>query len=644
MNVTRRQFIGLTASVAATAALSGSLGQPVSIAESSVPGENVYLDKYGGHPGKTFAATGFFGINQDSDERWWMRTPLGNAYYAMALSYTNTLGYVAKNGVDNPYQTLLKSKYGTPIDESAWSVDALDRMRSWGFNSIGPYASTALNGKMPYMVDISTLRRLRDSLNPSGDRLNDTYPIMYEDSQHDDDYRRYFFDVFHPTFKPGVEASVASQIATGNWLDDPMLIGYLVDNEVPLWKGRSKVPGSPWATGNTLADVFIGLPSSAAGKMAWISDLQAKYITITALNAAWGSNYADFSVLSNVATLGNTPAALASDKSVFLKRIYATYFRIIRDAIRAVDTNHLFMGTRLIVRNVQNPAELFEEIAFWVDAVSINYYIFTDLTKAEMSTEMNDFIFNPSYKGKPFLITEYSFAGSDSGMPGTQPNGAILPTQEERARITTDFRRISAASLYVVGDLWWNYIDPPVTGGQHGNEDSNIGLVDNSDRPYLRFLLPFARESASIYSQRGLASHSNAIFGINSYRSFVSLSPRGTSMTTTGLDIPGTLIKGSVAPGMSIVQSSNGDFSFSYSLKQAITSAKLEIYDGSLSSASAMLKRTIARQAQSAGRQTITWDGRDSTNAAVATGTYYYVFKVVGAETESYYAFDSFIV
>ena len=115
-------------------------------------------------------------------------------------------------------------------------------------------------------------------------------------------------------------------------------------------------------------------------------------------------------------------------------------------------------------------------------------------------------------------------------------------------------------------------------------------------------------------------------------------------MTTTGLDIPGTLIKGSVAPGMSIVQSSNGDFSFSYSLKQAITSAKLEIYDGSLSSASAMLKRTIARQAQSAGRQTITWDGRDSTNAAVATGTYYYVFKVVGAETESYYAFDSFIV
>lgn len=641
MGLTRRRFMALTAGFATAVAATGNMGLPVRLAESAGPGDPVFLDRYGGHPGKSFTATGFFGVNRDTDGRWWFRTPLGNAYFATALSYVNTLGYVAKTPIGaNPYRDTLKTKYGPAVDELAWSVDALDRMKSWGFNSIGPYGSTSLYGKMPYMADISVLRKLRDSLNPGGSLSADTYPIMYEDSVHDVNYRRYFFDVFHSTFESGARANVASQIASGNFVNDPMLIGYLVDNEVPFWKGRSTVVGSPWFSGNTLADVFIALPPSAAGKMAWISELQTKYTTIGALNAAWGLQFTSFTHLSETTTLGNTPVALATDKSLFLKRIYATYFRVIRDAIRAVDTNHLYMGSRLIVRNVQNTTEIFEEIVQWVDAVSINYYVFTALNKADMTTEMNDFVFNPSYQGKPFLVTEYSFAGKDSLMPGTNPNGAIVDTQEKRAEIAGDFCRISAASPYVIGDVWWDYYDPPVTGGLYGNEDSNIGLVDNSDRPYLRFLHPFSRQSSTVYSERGLAQQSNEIF--SSYRSFISLSLRAATMLSTG---PAGVsnVKGSVSPGITVVQASNGDIVFSYSLRQSITGGKLEVYDGGLSSASAVLKRTVAISAQSAGRQSISWDGRDSSNNAVASGPYYYILKVAGVDTVNYYAFDSFV-
>ncbi len=92
------------------------------------------------------------------------------------------------------------------------------------------------------------------------------------------------------------------------------------------------------------------------------------------------------------------------------------------------------------------------------------------------------------------------------------------------------------------------------------------------------------------------------------------------------------------------ITASGGTFAFTFTLRQAIIGGKIEIYDGALSTASAILKRTLTLSALSAGRQTVTWDGRDSINLSVAAGTCYFVLKLVGVDTNSYYAFDSCVV
>jgi len=54
-------------------------------AQDSKP-DALELDRYGGWPGLTFSATGYFHIAQ-TDERFWLVTPEGNAFLSYVINH-----------------------------------------------------------------------------------------------------------------------------------------------------------------------------------------------------------------------------------------------------------------------------------------------------------------------------------------------------------------------------------------------------------------------------------------------------------------------------------------------------------------------------------------------------------------------------
>ncbi|MBI2952727.1 MAG: hypothetical protein HYY30_00300 [Chloroflexi bacterium] len=617
-----------------SAALTSTINHQPSTLETLgvVPDSTVALSKYGGHPGVPIppeARTGYFSKAQDPSGKWWLVDPDGNAFYSAGVSYVNPWGYESVSGT-NPYKSVMYAKYGNPMNSAAWSTDAIDRLKSWGYNTAGPYAAESLFGKIPYTAN---LEPMRGRLQP---KYRDNYPMLWEESQWDKDYRRYFIDVFHPEFRTEVRDYIADEIAYYGYAADRWLIGYLVDNELPFWYGRHS--GGPWQSGNTMADVFIALPSTAYGKQEWIRELRERYHNnFQELNRAWGSGYGSFEELANATTV---PPDAAGDKSRFLRAIFDKYFSTIRDAIRAADPNHMYLGSRFVVPPsvAGNPPELFDSVAANADVVSVNHYIWESMTYDQMKAEM-DGVFGTVYRNKPLLATEYSFGATDSGMPCTVPNGAVVGTQAERAQLYASYRRASVDSPYIVGDFWWNYVDPPLNGNKWGNENCNLGLVDNSDRPYLGFLNSMANENRSIYTYRGLAPSTGPLISGLSW----NVRSVGTAAATLQSTPQAASSPASPSPDfrlfMPLVFKLKPKYPavfFTFSIPVAASSMKLDIHEWNR--VQSALKRSITTDAAPAGRVTLVWDGADNAGQGVGPGSYYYVIKVVASDGRVDYA------
>jgi agarase len=146
------------------------------------------------------------------------------------------------------------------------------------------------------------------------------------------------------------------------------------------------------------------------------------------------------------------------------------YFKTTCAAIKAADPNHLVLGSRFAY---VPPPGVIEAAAAYCDVISINCY---DLDPGRTVD---------AYKGtqKPCLIGEFSFRGSDSGLPNTNGAGPLMRTQAERAAA---YRRYAAAALSqpaIVGLHWFEHADQPAEGRFDG-ENSNFGVVTINDEVY----------------------------------------------------------------------------------------------------------------------------------------------------------------
>jgi len=386
-------------------------------------------------------ATGFFRTEQ-IDGVWWFVDPDGHLFVSKGVNHVSFHGDHCPALGYSPYHRNVLAKYGS---EEKWAEATVQRLKAWGFNTIGAWSSASLFRLMPYTLILNMGARA------GADWLRGTFP-----------------DVFDPKFHQILDNIAAKECAPRK--SDRLLVGYFTDNEL-RW-------GPDWrSTRHLLDDYLLLLPPDAPGKKALIDFFRKRYSVIEAFNTAWGLNLGSWDELGKLKELPPAPSGEVekrrlADRLDFLRIIAREYFRACRDAIRRHDPNHLILGVRFAG---YAPRPVVEAMGEFVDVVSFNWYGFEPPTK--ILEELN------RITGKPVMITEFSFKAMDSGLPNTRGAGQPVATQKDRA---DNFKRFVTALMklpYCVGYHWFQWSDQPAQGRFDG-ENSNYGLVKENDEPW----------------------------------------------------------------------------------------------------------------------------------------------------------------
>lgn len=218
-------------------------------------------------------------------------------------------------------------------------------------------------------------------------------------------------------------------------IDDPMCIGYFVDNELQF--------------GGIVGGVVKAVPDQPA-KLELIRDLMAKYDgSIEKLNEAWKTKFADWDAFAaNNKTIPDSPAYRA-DVGAFRAKFADRYFEICKRGIKSVAPHRLYLGCRFV--GFRQNGDFWKAAAKHCDVLSVNTY-----TNSVVNVPAKNFL------DKPMLVGEFHFGALDRGMfaPGLCPVGS----QEERA---TSYMRLSAGALThpnFVGTHYFQFRDQPPHG------------------------------------------------------------------------------------------------------------------------------------------------------------------------------------
>ena len=167
-----------------------------------------------------FPATGYFRV-AEQDGRWYFVTPQGAPFYASGIDTVTAHGDTDQTTGQCPYCEAVAADYP---DAAAWETTTLARLRSWGFNTLGPFSDYgALGSRMPFEVELSMA---------SGS------------------------DWFAPSFVTNADQVAAAQVAP--LADSRNLIGYFTDSELN-W-GPPDTPHQ-----ETLLDEYLSLPPGSPG-------------------------------------------------------------------------------------------------------------------------------------------------------------------------------------------------------------------------------------------------------------------------------------------------------------------------------------------------------------------------------------------
>lgn len=366
---------------------------------------------------------------------WWLIDPLGAPTLSIGVDNVVYAGDRIRGTGPSPYLQAVERIYP---DRSAWDRRALDRLRAWGFNTLGAWSDPQLVGlHTPYTV-------ILDFAAASGADWLRGKPV----------------DVYDPRFEESAR-EIARREATLR-SHDPMLIGYFSDNE--LWWGPD------WRRRDTMLASYLSLPVDAPGRRRAIAFLRERYGSAERLGRAWRVAIPDF---ERVPPRASTRAYRA-DADAFLEMVASRYFTVSAQAIRAADQHHLYLGARF----AGLPPDAVLRASRQVDVVSINLY-----NRDPRPAVMHVF----AVTGRPVLVSEFSFRALDSGSPNTVGAGPWVFSQWGRARAYERYVVRLASLPEAIGYHWFRWADEPREGRSDG-ENSNYGLVSLTDAPYDEFV------------------------------------------------------------------------------------------------------------------------------------------------------------
>ncbi|HNQ87748.1 MAG TPA: beta-agarase [Verrucomicrobiota bacterium] len=427
-------------------------------------------NRYGGWAaGPQLEATGFFRV-QKHGGRWWLVDPEGRLFFSHGIDCVRMFdatpieereswfeefpgGLPGLSEFLIPAQYALKGhyagrsprcysfaganlrrKYG-PEWRTAYPDVIHRRLRVWGLNTIGMWSDEGvrLQRKTPYV----------DAIGSHGAR-------MIEGSE---GYWGKFPDVYDPDFRQRLRRQMEGK--RGRSAGDPWCLGYFSDNEMS------------WGDDVSLALAALASPAGQPAKSALIDDLREKHGGIEALNAAWGTACASWDALARE-TAPPDRAKAREDLEQFTTRTAEQYFRIVRDVIREVAPQQLYLGCRFAWVNPRAAAAA----ARYCDVVSYNLY----------QRSVDGFRFNGN-ADVPLIIGEFHFGALDRGLFHT----GLVPVANQKARAAAYREYVEGALRHpqFVGCHWFQYQDEPTTGRVYDEENYQIGFVDIADMPYV---------------------------------------------------------------------------------------------------------------------------------------------------------------
>ena len=441
-------------------------------------------DKYGGWDGgPALKATGFFRTEKYRG-KWWLVDPDGHLFFSQGIDCVAAqdttpiderqswfddfpgnkpeysqffrpafalLGHYAgrsPNCFSFAAANLLR-KYGSQWQRT-YSELAHKRLRSWGINTIGNWS-----GEKTRLMDLT----------PYTDSIGGQGVKMIEGSH---GYWGKFPDVFDPGFSVAMSRSMAAR--AGKSAGDPWCIGYFSDNEMS------------WGDETFLALAALQSPPDQPAKRQFITDLNAKYGDIATLNAAWHTTYPSWDALSVSRDAPDKKKAYV-DLAAFTTKTAETYFRKVRDVIKAAAPNQLYLGCRFAGMNDLACAAA----AKYCDVVSYNLY----------NRSIEEF---KSHGDVPVIVGEFHFGALDRGL--FHPGLVTVTNQQARAAAYKDYVFGVAANPLFVGAHWFEWQDEPTTGRSYDGENYQIGFVDVADTPYPEMISASREIAAKVYQSR----------------------------------------------------------------------------------------------------------------------------------------------
>lgn len=447
------------------------------------PGPKSWNQFGGWANGLQLQATGFFRTEKHNG-KWWLVDPEGRLFFSHGIDCVRLIDLTPIEerehwfedfpGVQDEFRQFLskgyalkghyagrspqsfvfssanlKRKYG-PDWRTAYADVIHLRLRSWGLNTIANWSDSAvfLMRRTPYTDNIGSggTKRIEGS----------------------EGYWGKFPDVFDPSFSNTLHRAMAGKRATS--ANDSWCIGYFSDNEMS------------WGDEASLALAALRSPPDQAAKRELIADLKAKYEDIERLNAAWGTTHKSWDALLETRTAPDEWKARA-DLTAFYTKAAEAYFRGVREAIKAVAPNQLYLGCRFAW--VNDLADL--AAGKYCDVISYNLY----------KRSVADFK-NPS-SDKPLIIGEFHFGALDRGLFHT----GLVPVENQAARAQSYKNYVLGALKHpqFVGAHWFQYMDEPTTGRVYDEENYQIGFVDIADTPYAETIAASREVGDQLYRQ-----------------------------------------------------------------------------------------------------------------------------------------------
>lgn len=324
-------------------------------------------------------------------------------------------------------------KYG-PDYKDTFADLAHRRLKSWGLNTIANSSDKdiCLLDRTPY------IERLEVRSKPIEGSVGQWLPFM---------------DPFDPSF---VESVKSQLLARQKEIRDPWLLGLFVDNEIH------------WGNLSHLARCTVKAPEDQAAKKEFVKVLRSRYGNISALNAAWKTDFESWNAL--LRNRNDVPAEAETDLRDFNDAIIHKYYSNIRQAFDKYAPGVLYMGCRFAGGSSGSNESVLAIGQIYCDVISYNIYCH----------ELYDFPF-PEGFDMPVMVGEFHFGALDRGMF----HGSLIDVgnQQERGAAYENYVRSALEHPNFIGTHWHQFSDQATTGRFDG-ENFQVGFTDCCDTPY----------------------------------------------------------------------------------------------------------------------------------------------------------------